>query len=135
MWTKCVYPLLRIVGDFKKKKQLEQTMNEQDKKAFEKWYLEYPSWIVTMSCQESCSKAWQAACDYVRDEHKFKNPPAVFVYEEMYREQLIINKKLQAENAKLKECVEFYADYKNDDPDNDWNNDYAGQVLKQLDGK
>lgn len=41
--------------------------------------------------------------------------------------------KLKAENAKLRECVEFYANYKNDNPDNDWNNDYARQVLKELD--
>ena len=40
--------------------------------------------------------------------------------------------KLQSENAKLRECVEFYADYKNDNPDNDWNNDYARQVLKDI---
>ena len=43
--------------------------------------------------------------------------------------------KLQAENAKLRKCIEFYADYKNDNPDNDWNNDYAGQVLKELELK
>lgn len=43
--------------------------------------------------------------------------------------------ELKTENAKLRECVEFYADYMNDNPDNDWNNDYARQVLKELEEK
>ena len=40
---------------------------------------------------------------------------------------------LLIENAKLREFVGFYADYKNDNPHYDWNNDYARQVLKELD--
>lgn len=43
-------------------------MNDKDKEAFEKWFLEYPSWRVTMSRQESCGKAWQAACQYKQQE-------------------------------------------------------------------
>ena len=54
-------------------------------------------------------------------------------YENLWDEEII--QKLQAENAKLRECVEFYADYKNDNPDHDWNNDFARQVLKELGDK
>lgn len=58
-------------------------MSDKNKKAFEKWFLEYPSWIVTMSRQESCSKAWKAACQYKQKEID----------------------ELQAENAKLKKFI------------------------------
>ena len=76
-------------------------MNEKHKEAFEKWYLEYPSWVVTMSRQESCSKAWQAACEY-RD----KNNITFSDYDLLFNDY----KKPQAENAKLRECVESFVD-------------------------
>jgi hypothetical protein len=66
-------------------------MNDKDKEAFEKWFLEYPSWRVDMSRQESCEKAWQAACEYMQAElahHIFT---------------------IEAENKKLREALEFYA--------------------------
>lgn len=40
--------------------------------------------------------------------------------------------KLEEENEKLVDALEFYSDYKNDDPDNEWNNDLARQVLKDI---
>jgi hypothetical protein len=43
-------------------------MNEQDEKAFEEWFLNYSSWRVTMSRQESCQTAWLAACEYKQKE-------------------------------------------------------------------
>ena len=43
--------------------------------------------------------------------------------------------KLQAENSKLRECVEFYAMRKNDDPHNFWHNGRAIECLKELEDK
>jgi len=43
-------------------------------------------------------------------------------------------KNLEEQNKKLRECIEFYADYRNDNPDNDYNNDYAIRVLKEICG-
>lgn len=40
--------------------------------------------------------------------------------------------KLERENKKLVEALKFYSNYKNDDPDNEWNNDLARQVLKEI---
>jgi hypothetical protein len=38
---------------------------EKINEAFETWFLEYPSWRVTMSRQESCEKAWQACAEWI----------------------------------------------------------------------
>ena len=71
-------------------------MND-DKEAFEKWAdrIEVEWGIdghkVTLFSRLDMAEAWQAACEYKQSEIK----------------------KLQAENAKLRECVEFYADPNN----------------------
>jgi hypothetical protein len=39
----------------------EKQLLEQVSEGFEEWFLNYPSWRVEMSRQESCLKAWQAS--------------------------------------------------------------------------
>lgn len=89
-------------------------MNDKDKEAFEEWFLNYPSWRATMSRQESCQKAWQAACDYKQKEiDELEESLAVRLAKSYIAGKdlsKIIQKnltneieKLQAENAKLKE--------------------------------
>lgn len=77
-------------------------MNDKDKEEFEKWFLEYPSWRVTMSRHEACEKAWSAACEYKQKEiydltGQLKS--CIFVYEEKVS-------RLIAENKKLREALE-----------------------------
>ena len=72
-------------------------MNDKDKEAFEKWFktwnrAEFPS---------LCMETWQAACEYKQKEIDDK-----YTEDITYLDEKI--KKLQAENAKLRECVEFY---------------------------
>jgi hypothetical protein len=78
-------------------------MTDKDKEAFEGWYSEENAQKLweDSNGDEVVTKAWQAACEYMRDEFKFQTPPAVFIYQD-------INDKLQAENKKLREALEFY---------------------------
>jgi hypothetical protein len=60
-------------------------MNDKDKEAFEEWYMNNESVF------DDCKEAWQAACEYMQAElahHIFK---------------------IEAENKKLREALEFYA--------------------------
>ena len=81
-------------------------MNGKDKEAFEAWWKEYTSNLSDTPTEWDVHDAWQAACEYMRDEFKFQTPPAVFIYQDM-------NDKLQAENKKLREALEFYANSEN----------------------
>jgi hypothetical protein len=75
-------------------------MNDKDKKAFEQWELDV-EWSTAFKDQRLAAlEAWQAACEYVRDDFKFQTPPAVVAYME-------INDKLQAENKKLRQELEI----------------------------
>jgi len=72
-------------------------MNDKDE--FDKWFIQtyrydYKDLVIPESVNPQ-KEAWQAACEYMRDEFKFQTPPAVIAYQEM-------NEKLQAENAELK---------------------------------
>jgi hypothetical protein len=60
-------------------------MNDKDKEAFEEWFAQNP--VNKLEAEE----AWQAACEY--------------------RQKDIdgIKEKLQSENAKLRECAEWYS--------------------------
>jgi len=73
-------------------------MNDKDKEAFEKW-LDDCYFDGDRRPEPSVKEAWQAACEYMRDEFKFQTPPAVFIYQDM-------NDKLQAENKKLREALD-----------------------------
>lgn len=78
-------------------------MNDKDKEAFDNWYSKLDDtylWRVIKLNRGACQESWQAACEY-----KQKEIDAIDCYIE--RDEKI--KKLQAENAKLRECVEFYA--------------------------
>ena len=44
----------------------------------------------------------------------------------------LLLKEAEAREKKLLDALKFYSDYKNDDPDNEWNNDLAKQVLKEI---
>jgi len=72
-------------------------------------------------------KAWQSACEYKQkeiDELLGQLKSCIFVYEEKLD-------RLISENKKLRDALEFYAEYKNDDPDDDYNYDVAIEALKE----
>ena len=77
-------------------------MNETEKEAFEKWYSGENN-IICKGLHHEHREAWQAACEYVRNEFKFQTPPAVVAYMEM-------NDKLIKENKKLHEALEKIVD-------------------------
>jgi hypothetical protein len=76
-------------------------MNNQDKKAFEEWQESKP-WIGDWK-KAWCKEAWQAALEYERFHHKYCVVGSL--------DKLC--EKLEAENKKLREALEFYADEKN----------------------
>ncbi len=83
-------------------------MNDKDQEAFEKWKKQV---IQENPGQYSwisslIPASWEAACEYK-----------------------------EAENKKLREALEFYAEYKNDDPDDDYNYDVAREALKEVEKK
>jgi hypothetical protein len=83
-------------------------MNDKDKKAFTEWYKNKESEF------DNCKEAWQAALEYERNisEKAFDlfNKNIDVLGDEIY--------KLQAENKKLREALQWYADRKNcDNPD------------------
>lgn len=106
-------------------------MNDKDKEAFEKWMesedrhdgvfgnnnnFTRDEWVA--------DKAWQAACEYKQKEideliKQLKHE------HDLYKKHL---KVYEDENAKLRECVEFYA-YSGSD------GSYARRALKELEEK
>lgn len=84
-------------------------MNDKDKDAFDKWFIEkyrynYNDLVIPESVKPQ-KEAWQAACEYKQkeiDDLTGQLKSCVFVYEEKVT-------RLLAENEKLRECVEFYA--------------------------
>jgi hypothetical protein len=138
-------------------------MNKQDKEAFNKYICSHDQGILQHSDDteiDVAERAWQAACEYKQKEiDELKNGKGACPTCEPVAE---FNQKLEAENAKLRDCIEFYADKSNwnphvcdswsglltafgadNDPDNDvevLNNEFidgkrARQVLKELDEK
>lgn len=131
-------------------------MNDKDKEAFNKYICSHDQGILQHSDDtgiDVAERAWQAACEYkqkevdelLENEETLRNHMNSIGYRKL--------KKIQAENAKLRECVEFYADknksnsifnpdYQNEE-DCDFHEDtqfthfgkYARQVLKELDNK
>lgn len=103
-------------------------MNDQDKEAFEKWFIDFWDNDFNHKGHHKLGfEAWQATCDYKQREID----------------------KLQAENSKLRECVEFYSDnnqWEGREIDgNDWRDFYedgngiggkrAAETLKNLELK
>jgi len=91
-------------------------MNDKDKEAFWDFWKKY---LITSSLNTIGMDVWKAACEYKQKEIEgLKNEVkqtshgiSVTKYnKELVRKQF---EKLQAENAKLKECVKFYADEAN----------------------
>ncbi len=56
-----------------------------------------------------------------------ENPQVICSYQGLFELD-----KLQNENKKLRECVCYYANPFNDNPDNDFNFDFAIQTLKEV---
>lgn len=106
-------------------------MNDKDKEAFENWWRENK---IPENIFDYVVKSWQAACEYkekeqyiegsihesggVKREMTWKESSDMF--ERMYMNSLAQLKKeherireFQAENKKLREALEFYADYQN----------------------
>jgi len=84
-------------------------MNDKDREAFDQWFgllgETHLERVVKLN-MGAPSKAWQAACEY-----KQKEIDSIDCYIE--RDEKI--KKLQDENAKLRECVEYILNYKRDE--------------------
>lgn len=90
-------------------------MNDKDKEAFEEWDSlpvdqvltqdECRKWL-SYDCDDFifCKKAWQAACEY-KDKQYLSGGKMKEINERI--------EGLLAENAKMRECVEFYADPEN----------------------
>jgi len=138
-------------------------MNDKDKEAFEKWWqqlydnhVEFRDWQgcdLATDGKEDMRYGWQAACEYKQKEIDDLNKYVEFQANVMcdMGEIILENKKLQSENSKLRECVEFYAKTETWDADG-WvvNSDIyapwdkfgvmvggkrARQVLKELEDK
>lgn len=73
-------------------------MSDKDKEAFEKWELDVEWSTAFISHRLAAVDAWQAACEYARNEFKFQTSPAVVTYME-------INDKLVEENKKLQKNI------------------------------
>lgn len=107
-------------------------MNNKDKEAFDSWWKENmvdPNWLTTDHASDVFD-SWQAACDHKQKEISELESKIIKIdhahgrYMELCKIQsddldnagneLFLQegkiKELQAENAKLRECVEFYAD-------------------------
>lgn len=96
-------------------------MKSEDKEAFEKWYSKKTSEVLweDFNGDEIVIKAWQAACRYKQkeiDARKSELDYAARILTDVQADKLEMRgtiQKLQAENAKLRECVGFYADKDN----------------------
>ena len=78
-------------------------MNDKDKEAFDKWFIEeyrydYNRLVIPESVNPQ-KEAWQAACEYKREE--YSNLMDAMTRTSQY------NHKLQAENKKLREALEL----------------------------
>lgn len=86
-------------------------MSDQDKQAFEKWWMEGFKGMSDMDVikykdvgKQTSLHGWEAACEYKQKEIETLKDGSYWLSD---------IEKLQAENAKLKECVEFYANQSN----------------------
>jgi hypothetical protein len=82
-------------------------MNDKDKEAFDKWFIktyryDYKDLVIPKSVNPQ-KEAWQAAIEYERFNHKYCVVGSL--------DKLC--EKLEAENKKLREALEFYADTSN----------------------
>lgn len=97
-------------------------MNDKDKEAFQKWKESHIISVVGLTEEEARKKLqiemtpekeWQAACEHKQKEiDELKNVTYWTVEQDgKVTRHISISEieKLQAENAKLRECVEFYA--------------------------
>lgn len=83
-------------------------MNDEDKKA----YAIYESTILDREGYLYIAReAWQAACEYKQKEIDELKKEKDYLCQKMENMRFIYkdSEKLQIENAKLRECVEFYA--------------------------
>jgi hypothetical protein len=95
-------------------------MNDKDLEAFESWQkeiiqeLKFNSVIGDNKHRGSLEFAWQAACEYKEDE--------LMEYKEAARSEADEVNILQAENKKLREALEFYADK------NNWRKEFGNKL-------
>lgn len=103
-------------------------MNDKDKEAFEKWWMEGFKGMSDMEVikyvnvgKQTSLHGWQAACEYKQKEideleeslatRLAKSYIAGKDLSKIIQKNLTNEvKKLQAENAKLRECLKFYAE-------------------------
>lgn len=89
-------------------------MNNKDEKAFEDWYGDKPKNYASLYLQNK--KAWQAACEYKKEtlleciHNYYSLMEELKEYKEAARSEAEEVNRLQAENKKLREALEFYAE-------------------------
>ena len=102
-------------------------MLKEDNEAFD-YFWEYKCGVNSEDCgKDDIRIVWQEACEYKRDEYSS-------IMQAMTQTSQN-NFKLQAENAKLRECVEYILSYKSDEYLSMSKGsifDVARQVLKEL---
>ena len=106
-------------------------MNDKDKEALKEWKRTNSRYEARSSYEkETLDFCWQAACEYKQKEiDKDKILILELSVENAYYFDLIA--KLQAENTKLRECIEWIGDM----PEVGEASGYARQVLKELGDK
>ena len=84
-------------------------MNDKDKKEFDKWFKN--NWQDSDD-KDVFTEAWQAACQFKQTEIDELEKEKDYLCQKMENIRTIYknSEKLQAENAKLRDCVIFYAD-------------------------
>ena len=129
-------------------------MNDKDKEAFDKWWFNGFKGMSDMDIikyknvgKQSSLNGWQAACEHKQKEIDELEKEKDYLCQKMENMRLIYknSEKLQAENAKLRECVEFYCNANTIMQSADgifirqgWDGnffelrEYARQVLKEL---
>lgn len=86
-------------------------MNDKDKEAYEKYLVENNVNQRQIWNELSLDEIWQAACEYKQKEIDELEKEKDYLCKKMenMREIYKNSEKLQVENSKLRECVEFYA--------------------------
>lgn len=87
-------------------------MNDKDEKSFEKWFMylddSHLNRVIKLN-RGASQKAWQAACEYKDEKNNNHEVQRNKVFVKMAQEV----SELQAENKKLREALEFYANATN----------------------
>lgn len=112
-------------------------MNDKDKEAFD-YFWEYKCGVNSEDCgKDDIRIVWQAAFNYKQKEiDELKTQDQIIAKE--IKTYMTIAENLKTENAKLRECVEFYAEttgWDNGKKSGEASYTRAREALKELDEK